>query len=299
MIERGHDVHCLVRPAHRPWRLRDIAPAMHTVDLLDVPALDALLGTLEPHWVLHLAAYGAYESQADAARCVRTNVEGTVQLIDAASRHGVERLVNTGSSSEYGAKDHAPDETDALEPNSLYAVTKAAATAYARHAGRSGKLHTTTLRLYSVYGPYEEPTRLIPTLIVRGLSGRYPALVSPGTARDFVYVDDVLSAYEAALLAPIPAGGVYNVGSGVQTSLRTAAEVCRSAFEIAEEPDWESMPPRSWDTATWVANTARTRSELGWQATTSFEDGFVRTARWLTASPERRSFYENARTLPT
>jgi dolichol-phosphate mannosyltransferase len=297
MIARGHEVHCLVRASHRTWRLHGLggAAAIHVADLLDRAELDALLGVVRPHWLLHLAAYGAYDSQSDLRACVRTNVEGSVNLIDAAASHGVERFVNTGSSSEYGFKNHAPDEDEALEPNSLYAVTKAAATAYARHAGRSGRLHATTLRLYSVYGPYEEPTRLIPALVVRGLEGTYPPLVSPETARDFVYVDDVVAAYEAALSADVPPGRTYNIGTGTQTTLRTVVGVGRSYFGITAEPRWGAMAPRTWDTTAWVANIARARAELGWAPFTPFEEGFRRTAAWLSESKERRSFYETAR----
>ncbi len=168
MAERGHAVHALVRAAYRPWRVRDLGAAveLHVADLLDRAALDALFAAVRPHWVLHLAAYGAYSSQTNVTACVRTNVEGTVNLIDAAAQHGVERFVNTGSSSEYGlVRTTRPTKTKRREPNSLYAATKLAATAYARHAGRSGAVHAVTLRLYSVYGPYEEPARLIPTVV--------------------------------------------------------------------------------------------------------------------------------------
>ncbi|MBV8749515.1 MAG: NAD-dependent epimerase/dehydratase family protein, partial [Candidatus Eremiobacteraeota bacterium] len=162
MVERGDEVHCLVRPSHRTWRLHDVADTLtlHVADMLDPAQLDAVFVAVRPHWVLHLAAYGAYSSQTDPAHCVRTNLEATVRIVDAAAAHGAERLVHAGTSSEYGVKDHPPDEDEATEPNSLYAVTKAAASAYVRLAGRTGPLHTTVLRLYSVYGPFEEPTRL-------------------------------------------------------------------------------------------------------------------------------------------
>lgn len=298
MVERGHEVHAAVREGYRPWRLHDLAGALrlHVTDLLDGTAIDALFATVRPQWVLHLAAYGAYSSQVDVTRCIRTNLEATVNLADTAARHGTERFVNTGTSSEYGFKDHAPDEEEPTEPNSLYAVTKAAASAYVRHVSRFRGLHATTLRLYSVYGPYEEPTRLIPTVILRGIAGGYPSLVSPDIARDFVYVDDVVSAYETVLGADVPPGAIYNVGTGTQTSLRTVIAVSRAHFGVAAEPAWGSMEQRMWDTPTWVANTARTRAELGWEAKTSFEEGFRQTAAWLSESPERRSFYETART---
>jgi dolichol-phosphate mannosyltransferase len=293
---QGYAVHCPVRdPA--AWRLRGLAGTvhLHPCDLLDEAATSALVDELRPHGVLHLAAYGAYESQSDARRIVRTNLEATVTLLDACARAGVERFVNTGSSSEYGYQDHAPDEDEALEPNSLYAVTKAAASAYVRHAGRSGRLRTVTLRLYSVYGPWEEPSRLIPSAIVRGLAGGYPPLAEPEIARDFVYAGDVVGAYAAALAADLPAGAVYNVGTGVQTTLRTVAEISRRRFGLAADPAWGTMARRKWDTTTWVANVARARTELGWRASTSFEEGFGRTADWIGSDPERLRFYRTAR----
>jgi nucleoside-diphosphate-sugar epimerase len=300
MLERGHAVHALVRTSHRTWRLNDLAGnlILQPCDLNDPAALDRVFAAVRPEWVLHLAAYGGYETQTDVTRCVRTNLEATVNLIDAAARHGTARFVNTGSSSEYGFKDHPPDEDEPVEPNSLYAVTKAAATAYARLVGRSGRLSVTTLRLYSVYGPYEEPTRLIPTLILQGLEGRYPPLVDPEIARDFVYVDDVVDAYEAAASADVPAGAIYNIGSGKQTTLRSAVAAARTVFGIAEEPRWGTMADRKWDTTTWVANPKRAEAELGWSASTPFEDGFRRTSEWLSGSAARRSFYHATRTPP-
>ena len=295
MLADGHEVHCLLRAAHDPWRLAGLSGAhLHVADLLERSEVDALLERTRPQWILHLAAYGAYASQADVTPCVRTNVEAATVLMDAAAAHGIERFVNTGSSSEYGFKDHAPDEAEPLEPNSLYAVTKAAATAYACLLGRTGRLHATTLRLYSVYGPYEEPTRLIPSLVLAGLNGAYPPLVSPSIARDFVHVDDVVRAYRVAARAGVAAGRVYNVGTGVQTSLADAVGVSRALFAVEQPPDWGTMPERKWDTDTWVANISRARAELGWVPEISFEEGFRRTAEWIAAS-DRRRYYEAAR----
>ena len=105
-----------------------------------------------------------------------------VTLLDACAAMGVEAYVQTGSSSEYGFKDHPAREDEAIEPNSHYAITKAAATHYAQFTSRQRGLHAVTLRLYSVYGPYEEPSRLIPTLLVSGFERRLPPLVSPAVA---------------------------------------------------------------------------------------------------------------------
>ena len=91
------------------------------------------------------------------------------------------------------------------KPNSYYAVAKAAATMYCSYTSQKIERPITTLRLYSAYGPFEEPSRLMPTLIKKGLQGELPPLVSPDTARDFIYIDDVCEAY-------IQAGAQQNAG---------------------------------------------------------------------------------------
>jgi dolichol-phosphate mannosyltransferase len=236
-----------------------------------------------PEWVFHLAAHGAYPFQTDVQRMVRTNVGATVALARAALDAGCEAFVNTGSSSEYGLKDHAPAEAEALEPNSEYAVTKAAATLYCRYLGRATGRRVVTLRLYSVYGPFEEPSRLIPALVMLGLKGRLPPLAAPDTARDFVYVEDVVDAY---LLATAAApGSVYNVGTGIQTSLAQLVELARSALGVKAEPGWGAMESRRWDTSTWVADARLIRAELGWTPRHPLEAGFRETVRWFQDNP--------------
>src|SRR5262249_24369371 len=151
---------------------------LHEAPLED-PA--AVVRRVRPEWVFHLAAHGAYSSQTDVRQILQTNVLGTAALVEACLETGFEAFVDTGSSSEYGFTDHAPAEDEAPEPNSHYAVAKASATLFCRHTARSRHVHIPTLRLYSVYGPWEEPTRLIPTLLVRGLDGTLPPLVDPDT----------------------------------------------------------------------------------------------------------------------
>ena len=140
-----------------------------------------------------------------------------------------------------------------MEPNSHYAVAKASGTLYCRYAAQRHNVHVPTLRLYWVYGPYEEPTRLIPTLIARGIHGELPPLVNPDTARDYVYTEDVVDAYVRAVTVRTPeAGPIYNVGTGVQTPLRAVVEVAREVLAILPAR-WGTMPGRIWDTAVWVA----------------------------------------------
>ena len=291
----GHQVHLLVRHNFNPWRIKAIRPevCLHEADLADEAGLAAVVRRIRPDWIFHLAVHGAYSSQVDVQQMVQTNIIGTINLLQACLKVGFSAFVNTGSSSEYGFKDHAPDERAWLEPNSYYAVTKASATLFCRYVAQSQGVLLPTLRLYSAYGSYEEPTRLMPTLIVRGLRGELPPLVNPDITRDYVYVDDVVDAYLLAATRPAQEpGAVYNVGTGMQTSMQQVVEIARQTLDIPAEPQWDSMPARAWDTHTWVADNRKITQELGWQPSFTVEQGFRQMARWLNDHPDLLALYE-------
>lgn len=294
LIEDGHIVHGIVRPGSDRWRLHRLSSdiSVHEANLIDHGQVASLVQTVRPDWVFHLAAYGAYPTQKDLFRMIQTNVAGLANLLDAALRRGFEAFVNTGSSSEYGLKDHAPLESESLEPNSDYAVTKAAATLLCTSLAQRHAAPIRTLRLYSVYGPYEDPNRLIPTLIVRGRRGELPPLVDPDIARDFVEVSDVTDAYlRAACTGVQEPGAIYNVGSGLQTSIRDVVTVAERVLGFRAAPVWASMPAREWDTKVWVANADKIRQTLGWRPSHTLESGFSAMARWFADNPDVEPVY--------
>jgi nucleoside-diphosphate-sugar epimerase len=295
LLADGHEVHLLLREKHSKWRIEEIARDVqsHVVDLRDLDMVRTVVTETNPEWIFHLAAHGAYSWQNDVHEIVQTNLVSTVNLLDACLQNGFQSFVNTGSSSEYGLKDHAPKEDEAVEPNSYYAVTKVSATMHCRYVARSQQQNIPTLRLYSVFGAYEEPNRLMPTIIIKGLTGAYPPLVNPDVARDYVYIDDVCDAYimaaEKKLSEP---GAILNVGSAVQTSLREVAEVARKLFNIEAEPQWGSMPNRSWDTNIWVSDNSKIKSALGWQPKDTFESGFAKMVEWFRQNEETANWYQ-------
>jgi len=301
LLTAGHEVHLLLRKEHQTWRIDAIMKdvQVHVVDLNDVESLEKVVASIHPEWIFHLAAYGAYSSQTHFRRMVDTNLMITTNLVDACIKTGFEVFINTGSSSEYGYKDHAPIEQEWLEPNSAYAVLKAAATHYCRFISQSKQVNLATLRLYSVFGPFEEPSRLIPTLITAGLSGKLPPLVAPDIARDYIFVDDVSEAYLTAASNPTSlAGQVYNIGSGVQRTLKEVVDTACAVLPVKEAPVWGSMPDRRWDTSIWVANINHAVQHLGWSPRFSFAEGFNRFVEWFEADTDRISFYNTNRKLP-
>lgn len=284
MLGRGDEPWLAVRPDSDGWRLKEIEGEARIVeaDLREPDAASRIVSEARPRVVMHLAAHGAYSWQTDADRIFETNALGTRRLLEACESAGVECLVHAGSSSEYGYKDRPPSESELPEPNSDYAVAKLAATMSCTHFAKERNLRTVTLRLYSAYGPWEHPDRLVPTLVRAALRGELPPLVSPNVARDFVFVDDVCSAFLLASAGTSPDRGVvYNVASGRQTTIREIVETARSVFGVEAEPDWGSMPDRDWDTTTWIGDPSLIQRELGWHAEVDLEEGLSRTAEWI------------------
>jgi UDP-glucose 4-epimerase len=298
LLTDGHDVHMAVRPGSGHWRIEDLlgAAPLHEVDLVEAEGVARMVRDVRADWIFHLAAHGAYLWQTNVGEILRVNVIGTSNLLEAATRTGFAAFVHAGTSSEYGVKDHAPTEDEPVEPSSAYAVAKASATMVCRFVAQTTGQHIAVLRLYSVFGPWEEPGRLLPALIMRGLAGELPPLVSREAAHDFVYVADVADAFLlAATSTPVEPGAIYNVGSGVQTTLQEAVAVTRRVFAVEVEPQWGTMESREWDTHVWVADAVRISRDLGWAPRHSFEQGFELQAEWFRANPGLWPLYDELR----
>jgi nucleoside-diphosphate-sugar epimerase len=283
LLNDGHEVHLLVRSNHNAWRVEEIRSnvRIHILDFQDSAAVASTISKIKADWIFHLAAHGAYSWQNDIRRIFDTNLYATINLLDACLKTGFEAFIHTGSSSEYGIKDHAPHEREWADPNSPYACAKTAATVYCRHAAQANNAHIVTLRLYSAFGPYEDSNRLIPKLIEYGLRGEFPPLANPQIARDFIYVDDVCDiCVIAAEKRTENLGAIYNIGTGIQTSLYQATQIAQRIMQIGAQPKWETMPSRMWDTTIWVADNQKVQSELGWAPRHTFEQGFSMTVNW-------------------
>jgi len=273
------------------WRLEDLpARNVREFDALVTLNVDRMLDEVQPRTVFNCIAYGAYSFETDGELILRTNLMSTHALLERLTTRNIAAYIHAGSSSEYGANAAGPEEHEFLAVNSEYAVSKAACAHLIHYYGKQHGLPSANLRLYSVYGPLEDPSRLMPKIVQHGVRGELPPLVDPRIARDFVYSDDVVDAFIAAAseLREDDYGDSFNVGTGRQTTIGELAEVARELYGI-EEPASFTMPPRRWDVADWYANSARAQKVLGWEARTELEDGLERMTAWYQGltNPER------------
>ena len=278
-----NDVFACSRNPQKSWRLSgvDLSRLINT-DITNYEQVKKIINDFRPQTVFNLSAYGAYARQTDTEKIHQTNYIGTLNLIRALSETGCSAFVQAGSSSEYGLNCNFSDETSELIPNSDYAVTKVSAGYLIKYYARIHGFPCVNLRLYSVYGPWEERDRLIPTLITNGLKGKYPHLVNKEISRDFIYIDDCTNALvKAATIACKNDPGIsLNIASGVKTTLESAALVAKKIFNIKEDPDFGSMANRKWDLSQWYGNPELAKKLIGWQFKTQFEEGLRLAAAW-------------------
>jgi nucleoside-diphosphate-sugar epimerase len=278
LAARGHEVIATVRPGRR--HLAHPLPQVEVVEceLTDRLALERLVARVRPERAVHAAAAGARSRCDDLALLLRTNTEATAVLVAALADHGAERIVTLGSSSEYGTPAGAMSESLAPAPDDLYGVSKLAGGLAARAIARARGIACLHLRLFSVYGPGEAPSRLVPS-VVRAVAAREPLELTGGRqVRDFVYVDDVVEAVLLALFTDRTADGTYNVGTGVETSVRELAELA-SALAGADPSllRFGSLAYRGDERFAWRADTRLAAEALGWRATTLLPDGLAST----------------------
>lgn len=266
------------------WRLADVNDQqLIAVDFNDYAAAKNLINSVTPKAVFDCMAYGAYSFEEEANLIYQTNFQSVVNLVELLSQQSVAAYIHAGSSSEYGTNCSAPPEDSVCEANSPYAVSKVAVASYLRFMGKHRNFPCVNLRLYSVYGPMEDTSRLIPNLLRQALSGTLPPFVDPRTSRDFIHVDDVCAAFimAAAKIHPGLYGENFNIGTGAKTTIAELAEITCREFNVAAEPKFGTMEGRSWDLAEWYSDPHKASEQLGWKALVGLEEGLRSMARWV------------------
>jgi dolichol-phosphate mannosyltransferase len=296
LLERA-DVYGTV--LHTPaWRLEGLPQHnVLAVDLLVDINRNELLDRIKPRTIFNCVGYGAYSFETDTDLIYETNFRLTAKLLQRLEAQDITCYVHSGSSSEYGDTAAGPKEGDLPQPNSDYAVSKVACANLLGFYGRKKSLPCANLRLFSCYGPYEDASRLIPTLVRCGLRGQFPPFVDQAISRDFVYIDDIVEAYiDTALNLREPCfGDSFNIGSGHKTTIAEAANTTAELFSIPGQPSFGEMLPRSWDLADWFSDQTRTTETLRWKARTSFKEGLQKTADWYRNLEDSDRYYRSSK----
>jgi len=251
-------------------------------DIRDVPALDAALAGIPA--VIHLAAAGSVVmSVEDPVTNFDVNVLGTFRVLDAARRAGVERTVqaSTGGALIGDAKPPV-DERSLPKPISPYGASKLAGEGYAHAFAQAYGLRTVALRFANIYGPWSAGKRGAMTLFFRAIQAGEPIVIyGDGSAsRDYTHVEDIAHALELALERDVPGGTVLHIASGVETTVRELADLCRAAAGAPDHPV-EYRPKRAGEVGRNFASYELAKQELGYAPSISREAGIRSTWQWF------------------
>jgi NAD dependent epimerase/dehydratase len=258
-------------------------------DIRDARFVEATTAGVEI--VFHLAAliaipysYGAAESFID------TNVRGTLNVLEAARRAGVQRLVQTSTSEVYGTPETLPiRESHPLNPQSPYAASKAAADHLALAFHRSFDLPVVVLRPFNTYGPRQSERAVLPTIIRQLLAGSGEVRLGRlDTRRDLTFVADTVDGFIRAAIADGVVGRTIQLGTGRAETIERVLELAARAIEVTPRVSQvaERMRPDASEVLVLQSDPALAQELLGWRATTELEAGIEATIAWLRDQPE-------------
>ncbi len=235
--------------------------------------------------VYHLAALASVQkSVEDPASVHRVCATGTLNMLDAARRAGVRRVVYAASASAYGIPgDNVQSETETLRPLSPYAAAKLAGEMYCESFSATFGLETVRLRFFNVFGPRQRAdspySGVIAIFVAKLTAGTAPTVHGDGLqSRDFVFVSDVVQALRKAAEAPGVAGRVYNIGTGQRISVLDLVAALNRQLGTNLAP--VHAAPRTGDIRHSCADIARARADLGYAPAVAFEEGLARTIEW-------------------
>jgi NAD dependent epimerase/dehydratase len=238
--------------------------------------------------VLHLGALIPIPySYQHPREFVETNVVGTLNVLEAARRADVTRIVQVSTSEVYGNAQTVPiPEEHPLHPQSPYAATKVGADQLALSYARAFSLPLVIARPFNTYGPRQSARAVIPTIITQALSRGHVELGATTPTRDFLYATDTAAGIARCAEADDVIGEVFNLGTGRELSIAEVVELVFAAIgkELPLVFAEERVRPPGSEVDRLCASVEKARTRLGWEPTVPFEDGLRRTIDWIAGS---------------
>jgi len=298
LVEQGHTVRAFVRYNSRnSWGWLEDSPCGDSIEIVsgDVRDYDLVKSAVQGcDAVFHLAALiGIPYSYVSPLAYIRTNVEGTYNVLQAAREYGV-KVIHTSTSEVYGTAQYVPiDEAHPINPQSPYAASKASADFLALSYHRSFDLPVTVVRPFNTYGPRQSARAIIPTVIAQILDGkRTISLGNLTPTRDLTFVADTVSGFLAAAVSPLAVGETVNLGTGGEISIGdlVAKIACIMDHEVEIHTDGQRIRPSKSEVERLLSNPDKMHSLTGWKAGISLDEGLKRTVEWM---KERKSLYKS------
>lgn len=288
LVSIGHKPCLLLRKNSNRERLKNITDKVKIfeADLAEKLKIINIFKKCNPDIILHLASYGVYSysdiKEENVKSIIDANIRGTINLLYAVQDTDCKLVVNTGSCFEYGSSDIAFKEDSLLAPVNMYGVTKASATLFSQVFSRSSKFSLVTLRPFTAYGPGEDKRRFMSTIIRQCLKGENPTLTRQKIVRDYIYIEDVVDGYLAAVeFGDKLSGEIINISTGKGTQLLDITEKIVQMTNSKVIPDIGSFPLREGEVLSLVGDSQKAEKLLNFKAKYSLDQGIEKTIQWV------------------
>ncbi len=291
LVKRGCEVHTTVRQSGGPRQLAiGDSWRAHEVDLVDATAVRKLFESIQPDTVLHLAGPSPHHPRDASSRAsvLTYATVGALAIIESANQVGVEHLIVGGSSTVYPyvKRGRFLREIDAYAPATFRGVAKTSEELVFLNRD-VGDVPVSIARLFNVYGPWEAPRRLIPTLFRSALRGDPVRITRGKVGHDFVFVEDVVDGL-LHIMGRTPATGreVVNLGTGRSTGNRELVSLVAEVTGYDVRVSDERYPASDFSPEWWAADTDRMASVHNWSPRFDLRAGLEATWRWYNEAPD-------------
>jgi nucleoside-diphosphate-sugar epimerase len=288
LLQEQAQVAVLTRETSRPWRIKDVIKdiELYRADIRDSIQVQNSIKNFKPNYIYHLAAYGVNSAQQNYLEAIQTNVIGTVNIVNAARISGCEKMINVGSSSEYGNKTRKIQENMSLAPVNIYGSTKASSTIIAHQMASENGFNMVTLRPFGIFGEGEEPHKLFCHIILNVLQNKDVDLTPCEQFRDYCYIENIIDGLILVAQNKRVQNEIFNIGSGEGYPLKYHVELIFKHLKTDRKPNFGALSYREDERPNPQPAISKIKSKLCWEPVISLEEGIIRTINWYRQNKE-------------
>jgi len=284
LLDRGHSVLALVVPGDSLWRLEGVADQVAVINghLAEVSLLRPALKERQPEACIHLAWYAEPGKYLHSSENI-SSLENSIMLLNELIEIGCRQVVMAGTCAEYDTDYGYLREDTPTRPGTMYAAAKLSCCLLSQQIAAQANIGFAWGRIFYPYGPQEDERRVVPAAI-RSLEKGSPFPATLGEqVRDYIHVEDAASAF--CTLVETRSNGVFNISSGVPTSVRQLLGTIGELMGRPELIQFGAQPYRDWEPPFICGDNRRIR-ELGWRPRFDLLSGLVQTCQWWSAGHE-------------
>lgn len=291
-IENGIKVNIVCKPNSHYWRweANDNVRIYHS-DLFDLDETLKLFNTIKPELIFHLASGGGHPGSLHHFQVLNNeNCKMTSNLLEASLRFGIKRFIFCGSSLEGEIISGKMYETYNFKPHTLRGIVKAQESMICNFYAETLNLFVLNLRIFHAYGPWEQPSRFVPTIIMRFLKKQSVTLVDPDYRKDYIFVGDIVHAFlNLCCLKDIQPGTILNMGSGQSHSTYDIFNFLKELFGYEIPIDSFDYAVKDADKYWYTADLQNLNNLFAGSHQTSIIEGLEKTVSWI---KNHQRFYE-------